>query len=106
MKLSKAVDLLSPSVLDEIFALSDNEAALDKIVSHSEHAIAFAAKERDENPSYQAAKQACKDLSEGLKEVKAYQKAKAAVALSILNPESRSEEDTEVLNSARSRKTS
>ena len=104
MKLSKAVDKLPLSVLEEIFENAQQDpSSLDRVVSASEAAIAKATKERDANPQYQEAKQACKDLSEGLSEVKKFQKAKAAIALAILDFANLSPEDEGELDRARNR---
>lgn len=104
MKLDKALAQLTDSGVEEIITLP--APGLHKVVSDSEANIARATKERDENPEYQKAKQACKDLSIGLSNVKKYQKAKAFLALSLLGEmdgQTMSEEDEVSLRIARDR---
>ncbi len=106
MKLEKLLDKIAVSVLEEIFELGpSNTGALHKVVSDSEANIARAVKERDAMPEYQKAKQDCKDLSEGLREVRTFQKAKAAVALAILGEDELTDDESEALDRARRRVT-
>lgn len=102
MSLTKAVKKLSASALEEIFDKSKvGPAALDNVVCYAEAAIAKATKERNANAEYQAAKDDCDLLSSGLREVKSYQKAKAAIALALLDEANLSDEDTAALDIAR-----
>ncbi len=100
MSLSKKLDRLTPTAIEEIIQ-APNPAGLHKVVSDSEASLAKATKERDANPEYQKAKQACADLSAGLREVRKFQKAKAALALAILGEDDLSEEDKDALEIAR-----
>lgn len=85
MKYSVMLAELGQEVIDTITAKSKPE--LEALVAEAEGAIRSATKERDANPSYQAAKQATKDLSEGLKAVKKRQLAKIELALQLLSGE-------------------
>lgn len=102
MKLSKRLDKLTPTAIDEIFTRGSNSLAdLHKVVSDSEAAIIKATKERDANPEYKKAKQAVSDLGAGLREVRQFQKAKAALALALLHEDELSEDDAEALDAVR-----
>ncbi len=104
MSLSKKLDKLTPSAIEEIFTNAYNDEfheSLHKVVSDSEASIQKATKERDAMPEYRKAKQAVTDLSAGLREVRQVQKAKAALALALLDEESLSEDDAEALETAR-----
>lgn len=76
MKLSKILKKLPESVVAEIDEKSADRQYLQATVAAAEEAIAKAFRERDAMPAYQAAKQAVKDLSEALKDVKSYQTVK------------------------------
>jgi hypothetical protein len=79
MTLDKIVKKLSPAVIEEMDKLSP--ADLEKVVVQAEQAITEAAEALEQNPKLQAARQAVSDLSAGMREVRAYQKAKSAYAL-------------------------
>ena len=66
-------------VIEELDAMSPSE--LEKAVVASEVSIGTAVKELEANDKYTAAKEVCKDLSSGLKDVRKYQGAKIAYAL-------------------------
>lgn len=78
-KLEKIKKKLSDDVVQDIEAL--DTPGLNKLIADAEQAIATAKEERDANPKYAAAKEAVTDLSQGLKEVKSYQRAKVELAL-------------------------
>ena len=102
MKLSKHLAKLAASVIEEIGALSNEGAAgLHKVVSDSEAAIIKATAERNANPEYQKAGEIRSDFTASLNDVKKYQKAKAALALALLDEENLTEEDAESLEKAR-----
>lgn len=79
MKLSKILKQLNKEACAELDGM--DKGRLEGSIAGSEEAIDKATRERDALPAYQGAKQAVKDLSEGLKELKNYQKAKIAYAL-------------------------
>lgn len=58
-----------------------DETALRKVVADSEETVATATKQRDENEKYKKAKQAVKDLSGGLRDLKSFQNARKQYAL-------------------------
>lgn len=102
MILSKAFKKISVDVLEEIFEQGkDDPASLHRVVSASEVAIAKATKERDANAEYKKAGEVRKDFTDSLNEVKMFQRAKAAVALALLDESSISPEDDEALEKAR-----
>lgn len=82
MKLDKIQKKLSAEVLQDLDRLNKEE--LHATIAAAEEAIAKATRERNALPGYQSAKQAVKDLSEGLKEVKSYQTAKIAYSLRVV----------------------
>lgn len=79
MKLDKILKQLDKDTVEAILRLDQPE--IKDLIVQSEEAIAQATRERDANPHYQAARQAVKDLSEGLRDVKKRQTAKIAYAL-------------------------
>lgn len=88
MKLSKIAKILSPQIIEELDAL--DEAAIKSGIATSEEAIASATRERDANSDYKAAKQAVKDLSESLRDLKKFQSARihyGLIRLRILSGE-------------------
>lgn len=89
MTLQKLLKKLTETVATEMRAMTASE--LERCLADSERAIAKATKERNENPNYQAAKQAVKDLSEGLRELRSYQNAKIEYALRLLDGDSSEE---------------
>lgn len=82
MKLDKILKQLDTDTVKEMEAM--DEAQVKTTIATAEEAIAKTIRERDANPQYQAAKQAVKDLSEGLKEVKKRQHAKIQFGLRCL----------------------
>jgi hypothetical protein len=89
MKYSKILEELGQEQIDEINAKS--KAELETLIAESQDAIRTATKERDANPKYAEAKQAVKDLSEGLKAVKKRQMAKIELALRLRSGDSEQE---------------
>lgn len=81
-KLDKILKRLPDTAVEEMQEL--NKEQLEQGIVASEQAIDTAQTERDGNPSYQAAKQAVKDLSESFRELKKYQTAKIQYALILL----------------------
>lgn len=79
MKLDKILKTLPESVVQELDALPIAE--LNSVIAQAEEAISTAIRERDANPKYQEAKESCKALSEGMREVKTYQRAKIEYSL-------------------------
>lgn len=79
MKLESIVKKLSKDAISELDAM--NETALNTAVIQSEQAINEARESLDENEKYQEAKENCKAMSAGYREVKAYQSAKIQYAL-------------------------
>lgn len=82
MKLEKILKKLPEAVVQEMDTLV--AVGLNAVIAQAEEAMASAIRDRDANPKYQSAKQACKDLSEGLKDTKNYQTAKIHYALHLL----------------------
>lgn len=80
MKLESIIKKLPEQVVEVLNNCID-EKELQALIANSEEAIATALRERDANPQYQAARQAVKDLSAGMREVKSYQGAKIQYAL-------------------------
>lgn len=79
MNVEKILKKLQPAIVQEMDGM--DKAQLEKVIVQSQEAIAEATDARDANSQYRAAKQATKDLSAGLKEVKSYQTAKMQYAL-------------------------
>lgn len=107
MSLSKKVAKLQDSVLEAIIEAGkdakEDPSALHKVVSDAEAAIIKATKERDFNSVYQTAGQVRSDFTASLNDFKRVEKAKAALALAVLDEDNLSAEDSEALDSARSR---
>ncbi len=81
-KLKKAFKNLDKETISEIESLDKQQ--LESLVVQSNQAIAQAEDELHANPNYSAAKDAIKDLSQGLKEVKKRQQSKIVYALHML----------------------
>lgn len=96
MKLEKIIKKLPKSVVEEMDALP--ETNLQVMIAQSEESIATAVRERDNNPQYQAAKQAVLDLSAGLRDVKSYQTAKIQYALYRLRELNGTNDEEEAYN--------
>lgn len=79
MKLDKILKNLDEHTVEHINTLQPS--GLKDLIAASEESMAAATRERDDNPQYQAAKQAVKDLSEGLRDVKKRQTAKIQYSL-------------------------
>lgn len=89
MKMSKIVKELGQQLVNEIS--TKDKAELEALIVEAEEAIRIATQERDANPHYQAAKQATKDLSEALRDVKKRQTAKIQLALQVRSGEAQEE---------------
>lgn len=77
--LDKIKKILPEETINEFDGFDQN--GLRKVIADANEAILTATKERDENEAYQQAKQAVKDLSAGLKDVKKFQNAKIQYCL-------------------------
>lgn len=79
MKLEKIRKTLSDAVLQEMDAMKPD--ALKDAIAQGEEAVNEAKRELDKNIQYETACQAVADLSQGMKDVRAYQGAKIQYAL-------------------------
>lgn len=89
-KLAKIQSLLGKEVIGELEALTTS--ALDHSVAVSADAIRVAQNELEANEKYKELKESLKAISTGLKEVRAYQNAKIAYALHLIEEQGKSNE--------------
>ncbi len=81
-QVEKAKKLLDAETVNELGAMSQSE--LEQVIVQAQQAMSQATSERDNNPHYQSAKLAIKDLSQGLREVNKRQNSKIVMALHLL----------------------
>jgi uncharacterized FlaG/YvyC family protein len=81
-KMEKTIKNLGTGVKDEMDAMK--EADLRNVIVESTNSISVAIAELEANPQYQKHKEALKDVSASMKEVKKAQKAKIDYSLHLL----------------------
>lgn len=81
-QVEKAKKQLDAETVSEMLTM--DEAALERVIVEANQAVAQAQTELEANPKYTTAKEAIKDLSQGLKEVRKRQNNKVTIALHLL----------------------